>query len=313
MISVGKYPRISMKQARAKQREFMDMLEQGVNPSVHKQSQKIKMATQKTFKAVALEWHTKHNNHGNARHNKLTLQRLEKYLFPTIGKIPLIDIEAPMLFNLIEAIQDQGYIETGKRVNSCCSMICRYGVAKGYCQRDLTQDYRGMLKNAKVKHMPTLVDSSDIGELLNDIDGYNGTIIVKTALIISAYVFVRPSELAKSKWEYINFDTSHWLIPAQLMKMRRDHLIPIPRQVTALLKALQPITGNDEYIFPNDKALTKAMHSETVNKALRRIEDGKYIGRMVSHGFRGMASTILNEHRFRPDIIEKRVITESGV
>jgi integrase len=269
MISLGKYPQISMKQAKAKQREYLEQ--------------------------------------GNDRHNKLVLRRLEKYLFPAVGKILLKDIEAPMLFNLIEGIQDQGYIETGKRVNSCCSMIFRYGVAKGYCSRDVTQDYKGMLKSAKPQHMPTLTDKEEIGELLRDMDNYHGTIIVKTALLISAYVFVRPSELANSKWSYIDFEKSHWLIPAKYMKMKRDHLIPFPHQVKTLLEALIPITGNGDYLFPNEKDQEKPMHSETVNKTLRRIKGGKYIDRMVSHGFRGMASTILNENKFRGDVVEKQL------
>jgi integrase len=171
----------------------MDMLDKGINPSSHKQTQKIKLATEKTFKEVALDWHTKHYQQGNDRHNKLILRRLEMYLFPVIGKVPLKDIEAPMLFNLIESIQDLGYLEVGKRVNSCCSMIFRYGVAKGHCSRDITQDYKGMLKNGKTKHMPTLTDEDEIAQLLRDIDTYYGTMIVKVALVVSAYVFVRPS------------------------------------------------------------------------------------------------------------------------
>jgi integrase len=307
MVSLGKYPQISMKQAKSKQREYMDMLEQGINPSAHKQTQKIKLATERPFREVALDWHAKHYQHSNDRHNKLVLRRLEKYLFPLVGKIPLKDIEAPMLFNIIESIQDLGYVETGKRVNSCCSMIFRYGVAKGYCNRDVTQDYKGMLKTAKTKNMPTLTDEDDIGELLRDMDEYHGTIIVKSALIISAYIFVRPSELAHSRWEYIDFESSEWLIPAKYMKMRRDHLIPFPTQVKAILESLLPISGDGEYIFPNEKDPSQPMNSETVNKTLRRIKKGKYIGRMVSHGFRGMASTILNENKFRSDVIEKQL------
>jgi integrase len=307
MISLGKYPQISMKQAKAKQREYLDMLEQGVNPSVHKQTQKIKMATEKNFRSVAIEWHNKHYQQGNQRHRQLVLRRLEKYLFPKVGGIPLKDIEAPMLFNIIESIQDLGFIETGKRVNSVCSMVFRYGVAKGYCTRDVTQDYKGMLKSAKPQHMPTLTDKDEIGELLRDMEDYHGTIIVKTALLISAYIFVRPNELVNSKWEYIDFENSQWLIPAEFMKMKRDHLIPFPRQVASLLKALFPVSGHGEYIFPNEKDFSRPMHSETVNKTLRRIQHGKYIGRMVSHGFRGMASTILNENKFRPDVVEKQL------
>lgn len=307
MISLGKYPLITLKQAKSKQREYLDMLDKGVNPSAFKHTQKTQQAAERDFQTVALEWHAKHYQHSNDRHNRLVLRRLEKYLFPEIGRILLKDIEAPMLYNLIESIQDLGFIETGKRVNSCCSMIFRYGVAKGYCSRDVTQDYRGMLKTAAPKHMPTLTTQAEIAELLKDIDAYQGTLVVKIAVLISAYVFVRPSELASSKWEYIDFDKSHWLIPSELMKMKRDHLIPFPRQVADLLQMLHPITSSSEYIFPNDKDASKPMHSETVNKTLRRIENGKYVNRMVSHGFRGMASTILNENKFRGEVIEKQL------
>lgn len=307
MISIGKYPQISLKDAKQRQRDYQDMLEQGINPSTFKQTQKIQQAKEKDFRTIALEWHAKHYHASNDRHTRLVLRRLEKYLFPTIGRLPLKDIDAPTLFNLMESIQDLGYIETGKRVNACCSMIFRYGVAKGYCTRDITQDYRGMLKTAPNKHMPTLTDESDIAELLEDMEAYEGTIVVKTALMISAYVFVRPSELASSKWSFIDFEQSHWLIPAELMKMKRDHLIPFPTQVRELLIQLYKVTGRGEYIFPNEKDPSKPMHSETVNKTLRRIQNGKYINRMVSHGFRGMASTILNEHGFRGEVIEKQL------
>ncbi|CAC9619615.1 hypothetical protein [uncultured Gammaproteobacteria bacterium] len=165
-------------------------------------------------------------------------------------------------------------------------MIFRYGVAKGYCSRDVTQDYKGMLKTKKSKHMPTLTDHSEISELLQDIESYQGTHKVKYALQISAYIFVRPIDLVNSKWEYIDFENSQWIIPAKYMKMKRDHLIPITKQVKTLLELLLPIISNSAYIFPSDKNTDKSMHSETVNKAIRRIDNGKYVGRMVLHGFR---------------------------
>lgn len=307
MISVGKYPQVSIKDAKTKQRNYLDMLDKGINPSSHKQTQKIKLATEKQFLEVALEWHARRYTGGNARYVKLIIQQLEKYIFPVIGKIPVKDLEAPMLYNIMEKIQDAGFLETGKKVNSYCSLIFRYGVAKGYCTRDITQDYKGMLKNGKTKHMPTLTDSSEIAQLLKDMQNFNGSIILKSALLISAYIFVRPSELVNSKWKYIDFENSQWLIPSKYMKMKRDHLIPIPFQVKEILESLLPITGDYCYIFPSPRDYNKPQHSEAVNNALRRIEAGKYKGRMVSHGFRGMASTILNENKFKSDAIEKQL------
>jgi integrase len=241
------------------------------------------------------------------RYNRLVLRRLENHAFPKIGQLPIKSIDAPMLFNIIESIQRTGHIITGKRVNGLCSMVFRYGVAKGYCSRDITQDYRGMLKTALTTHLPSLTEPKDVGEFLTDLRAYNGKVILKTAMLISPYVFLRPSELVCSKWAYIDLEAAQWLIPAQDMKMNRDHLIPFPKQIGKLLETLLPITGHCEYIFPNEKDYTKPMHSENVNKAIRRIEHGKYIGKIVSHGFRSMASTILNENKFRADVIEKQL------
>ncbi len=307
MISVGKYPQVSIKEARATQREYADLLQQGINPSTYKRTQKVQQATEKTFKEVAEEWYANKYDEKNSRYNKLVYRRLELHAYPKIGQLPIKSIDAPMLFNFIEAIQTTGHVVTGKRVNGVCSMVFRYGVAKGYCQRDLTQDYRGMLRTAQTIHLPSLTDPSQVGEFLRDLKGYNGTMTLKTAMLISPYVFLRPAELAASKWEYIDFEKNHWLIPAEDMKMSRDHLIPFPTQVRELLMKLYPVTGHSDFIFMHERDVNKSMHRENVNKAMRRIEDGKYIGRIVSHGFRSMASTLLNENKFRPDIIEKQL------
>ena len=215
-----------------------------------------------------------------------------------------------MLFNIIEKIQEDGKYETGKCINTLCSMIFRYGVAKGYCDQDITQHYRGMLKSVKVTHLATLTDPKEIGKLLKDIQAYNGKIVVKTALSIVPNVFLRPNELANSQWEFVDFESSQWFIPPEFMKMKREHLIPMPTQVIQLLKSPHPITGNSKYIFPNDRDSSKPMGSQTINQVLKRLENGKYKGCIVSHGFRSMASTILNENKFRSDVIEKQLAHE---
>ena len=312
MISVGKYPQISMKQAREKQQEYHELLEQGINPSTSKKLEKIQQNNDNSFHSVALEWFSNNYEASNPKHKKNILRRLESYVFPVIGRLPIKDIKAPMLFNIIESIQQNGYIETGKRVNGICSQVFRYGVAKGYCEQDVTQHYQGMLKTAKGNHLPTLTNPAEIGELLRDMQEYHGKVVVKTALLISPYIFVRPNELVNSQWEYIDFEKSHWLIPAEFMKMKRDHLIPFPKQVEALLQELHPITGRSKYVFPSDRDDAKPMNAQTVNTTLKRLKDEKYKGRIVSHGFRGMASTILNENKFRSDVIEKQLAHQEG-
>ncbi len=307
MISLGKYPQISMKEAKSKQRSCLELLDKGINPSTHKKVQKAKQATEKTFREVAKEWHERHYTNSPEKYKNLVWKRLEKHIFPKIGDLPIKTIEAPMLFNVIENIQVKGNIATGQTVNSYCSMTFRYGVAKGYCNRDLTQDYKGMLKTASKVHMPTLTDIDEIAEFLDDIYHYEGTIATQIALMLSAYVFLRPSELAQSEWSFIDWEKSQWTIPAELMKMNREHVIPFPKQVKELLLQLKPITGHQRFLFPARRKIDSPMNSETVNKAIRRIDNGKYVGRMVSHGFRGMASTILNENKFRYDVIERQL------
>lgn len=307
MISLGKYPQISMKEAKSKQRNCLEMLDKGINPSTHKKVQKAKQATEKSFKEVILEWYDRHYTDSHPRYKKLVKRRLETYIYPKLGDLPIKSLEAPMLFNVIEHIQSKGHIATGKALNSYCSMTFRYGVAKGYCTRDLTQDYKGMLKTATEKHMPTLTDSDEIAEFMYDIYHYNGTVMTQIALMLSAYVFVRPSELVNSEWSFIDWEQSQWTIPAEVMKMNREHVIPFPKQVRELLLQLKPLTGHQKYLFPASRKPNAPMNSETVNKAIRRIDNGKYIGRMVSHGFRGMASTILNENKFRYDVIERQL------
>lgn len=307
MISMGKYPQVTMKQARTQLEQYQELLNQDINPATYKKTKTSEKKAEKTFKEVALEWHRKKYKGVQSRYNDLVIARLENHAFPVIGNVPIKSIDAPMMYNLIEAVQDTGKIQTGKRVNGICSMIFRHGVVKGYCTRDVTQDYKGQIETAKSKHLPTLTNTDEIAEFLQDIQNYNGKIISKTALQISPYVFLRPGELALSKWEFIDFEKNHWLIPAECMKMNREHLVPFPKQVRKLLRLLQAVTGESEYIFPSEKDSTKTMNSETVNKAIRRMENGKYIGRMVSHGFRGMASTILNENKFRSDVIERQL------
>ena len=310
LLSLGKYPATTIKIAKAKHREYLNLIDDGINPSTKKHVEKLKLSNSKTFGEVAEVWFKNRYKVASVNGKKAVYLRLHKHLIPKIGKLPIEQIEAPLLFNLIENIQESGLVETGNRLNSTASMIFRYGVAKGYCKRDITGDYRGMLKSAKVKHMPSLTKNEDITELLRDIDTYDknfGTKKVKYGLQIISYIFVRASELVNSKWEYIDFDKNEWIIPAEFMKMKRDHLIPISAQVRELLLKLQPITGHSEYIFPNDKDDARAMCAESLNKGIRRIDGGKYIGKMVTHGFRSMASTILNEHTFRSDVIEKQL------
>ncbi len=307
LISVGKYPQVSLRGARDTLQKYLDLLDDGINPSSYKKGKVEQKKAEKSFRDVAIDWLENKYRGKNQKYREITFSRLENYVYPVIGDASIKHIKAPTVYNLLEEIQLAGKVATGLKVNTIISMIFRYGVAKGHCDRDITQDYKGTLDTSRSKHLPTLTEPSDIAELLKDIQNYEGSFTVTTALKISPYVFLRPRELAISKWEFIDFDKGLWLIPAEYMKMNRDHLIPMPVQVIELLQSLYPVTGHGDYIFPSERKLDKTMNPESVNKAIRRIDNGKYIGRMVAHGFRGMASTILNESgKFRSDVIEKQ-------
>jgi integrase len=313
LISAGKYPQTTLRNARDVLQNYLDLLDQGINPSSHKKEKVEQKKAEKSFEDVAVEWLEKKYRGKNEKYRQITFARLENYIYPVIGDASIKSIKASTIYNLLEKIQQSGKVATGQKINSICSMIFKYGVAKGYCNRDVTQDYKGTLDTPRSKHLPTLTEPTDIAELLRDIQSYEGSFTVTTALKISPYVFLRPRELAVSKWEYIDFKKGLWIIPAEFMKMNRDHLVPISTQVRDLLESIYPVTGHGEYIFPSERSLEKTMHPESVNKAIRRIDNGKYIGRMVAHGFRGMASTILNESgKFRSDVIEKQLAHQEG-
>jgi len=313
LISVGKYPQVSLRDARDTLQKYLNLLDDGVNPSSYKKGIMEQKKAEKSFKDVAIEWLENKYRGKNQKYREITFSRLENYVYPVIGDASIKHIKAPTVYNLLEEIQLAGKVATGLKINTIISMIFRYGVAKGYCDRDITQDYKGTLDTSRSKHLPALTEPSDIAELLKDIQNYEGSFTVTTALKISPYVFLRPRELAISKWEFIDFEKGHWLIPAECMKMNRDHLIPMPTQVIELLQSIYPVTGHGEYIFPSERKLDKTMNPESVNKAIRRIDNGKYIGRMVAHGFRGMASTTLNESgKFRSDVIEKQLAHQEG-
>jgi len=306
-LALGVYPEVSLKEAREKRDEARRLVRDGIDPSAVKKSKKLQLVAEKsnTFKAVAIEWYEKMKSKWSADHADRKWHYLEKDAFPTFAETPLKDISAREILQLLEKIQCRGAIDVAHRVKGICGEVFRHGVYTGRCDRDPTQDIKGVLIPKRNKHMATITDPKKVGELLRAIDGYQGDYTTQLALKLAPYVMLRPGEIRHAEWSEVDFDRKQWKIPADKMKMNRPHIIPLSQQVVEILKTIEPITGQDKYIFPSLRSKDRPMSENTLNAALRRL--GFVKEEMTSHGFRGMASTLLHEHSFKSDVIEAQL------
>ena len=306
-LALGVYPEISLKEAREKRDEARKLIDANIDPIEHKKSQQLKLITDanNTFKAVAIEWYEKFKGKWSESHARRKWHFFEKDVFPTFGNTPIKNISAQELLALLTKIQSRGAIDIGHRVRSVCGEVFRYGIYTGRCDRDPSQDLRGVLIPQRNKHMATITDPQQVGELLRAIDGYEGHIVTKYALQLTPYVMLRPAELRHAEWSEIDLENKQWKISADKMKMRRPHIIPLANQVITIFTAMQPITGREKYVFPSVRSNARPMSENTITAALRRM--GYTKEEMTAHGFRGMASTLLHENSFESAIIEAQL------
>jgi integrase len=243
---------------------------------------------------------------GRARVTLAKKQWLLDFAYPTFGNRPVAEISARDLLALLRQIEGRGLYETARRLRSTCGMVFRYAIATGRADRDPSMDLRGALTTPQVSHRPTIVDPKSIGALLRAIDGFDGQPTTRAALRLAAYVFARPGELRQAEWKEFDLDAAIWSIPAEKMKMRRPHRIPLARQSLAILRELHEITGNGRWLFPSVRSFARPISENTLNAALRRL--GYSSEEMCTHGFRSMASSRLNEMgRWNPDAIERQL------
>ncbi len=307
-LSLGTVPEVSLKEARKKRDEARSILEGGVDPSYYRTS--AKASGDDSFEAVAREWYEKFRGQWAESHAVKTLGRLEKDLLPWVGSRPIDAIEPPELLRIFRRVENRGALETAHRIQQIVSRVFRYGVATGRCVRDPTTDLRGALPPARSGHFATITDPKKIGALLRAIDGYQGSLISRCALQLAPLVFVRPGELRQAEWTEIRLDRAEWRIPAVKMKMKRDHIVPLSEQAIHILEEIQPLTGNQKYVFPSALTTGRPMSENTVNSALRRL--GYTKGEITGHGFRSMASTLLNENGWNRDAIERQLAHVEG-
>lgn len=306
-LALGVYPAVKLAEAREKRDDARKMIANGIDPGqVRKVQKSIQIEqTENSFEAIAREWHGKYSSKWADSHAKKIIRRLELYIFPWLGSRPIAEITPPELLAILRRIESQGILETAHRAQQNSGQVFRYAIATGRAERDPSVDLRGALTPAKHVRMATITEPKKIGELLRAIDGYEGTSVAKCALKLAPLVFVRPGELRHAEWVEIDLDAAEWRIPAEKMKMKDPHIVPLSSQAVEVLCEIIPITGKGQYVFPSVRTNSRPMSENTVLAALRRMGFTKE--EMSGHGFRAMASTVLHEQGWPSDIIERQL------
>ncbi len=306
MLSFGTYPDVSLVLARKRRDEARRLLAQGIDPGAARKCEKSEARQEEeTFELVAREWLAKASPAWSKNHTAAVLGRIEADLFPWLGNRPIMGITTPELLAVIRRIESRGAIDIAHRVHQYATKIFQFAVSTGRAERNPAMDLKGALTVAKVKHHSSLTDPKDVSQLLRAIDGYTGHFVTQSALRIAPLLFVRPGELRHAEWREIDLDAGEWRIPGPKMKMREQHIVPLSRQAVEVLRELHPLTGSGKYVFPSVRTPARPMSENTVNAALRRM--GYTKDEMTGHGFRSMASTILNEQGWNRDAIERQL------
>ncbi len=308
LLALGSYPQITLADARQRREDAKKLLANGVDPGEAKKAKKAAQGEQdaNSFEVIAREWHSKFAHMWVASHAQHKLERLEKNVFPWIGKRPIKEITAPDVLAVLRRMESRKILDTAHRVRFECSSIFRYAIATGRTDRDPVADLKGALPPVKGGHHAAPTDPKEVAPLLRAIDGFTGSYVVKCALQLAPLLFVRPGELRAAEWSEIDLDTAEWNIPAEKMKMKAAHLVPLCKQAVAILKDLYPLTGHSKYVFPCHRSPLRCMSENAVNAGLRRMGFEK--SEITGHGFRAMARTILDEVlEIRPDFIEHQL------
>lgn len=304
-LALGAYPRVSLAEAREKALESKKLLDVGTDPAAVRKARKAEaQATAETFESLALEWFERFRHTFTAKHGDVILARLRKDVFPWLGHRPVREITPPEILAVVRRVESRGAAETARRELQKIGQIMRFGVATGMAERDPTADLRGAVPPPQKRNFAALTNAKDVRELLIAIDGYQGHHVTRCALRLAPLVFVRPGELRHAEWAEIDLEAAQWVIAAEKMKMRRPHVVPLSTQALGILDELRPLTGHGQHLFPGNRP-GKVMSENTLNAALRYL--GFSREQMTAHGFRAMASTILNEQGWPPDVIEAQL------
>lgn len=307
VLAIGKYPSISLGEARERREQAKRLLVNGKDPSEVKQAQKLeaKQLAANTFEAVAREWHKKRVSKWTEKTGNRNIRILERNIFPYIGNSAIANVSSQSLLDALQKMENRGVVDTAHRALQLCGEVFRYAIATGRAQADLSLVLRGALAPTKEKHHASITDPKKIGELLRDLYDYQGAYLTRQALKLAPLLFVRPGELRTAEWEDFDLETAEWRLPAAKMKMRGLHIVPLSRQAVEILRELQLHTDQGKYLFPGVRTTDRPMSENTINAALRRLGYSK--DEMTGHGFRSMASTILHEQGWPHEAIERQL------
>ena len=304
----GVYPEISLKQAREKRADARKLVSQGKDPALEKKKQKAlhQKNNTNTFEAIAREWHTTNKSKWSQRYAEGIIKRLETYIFPEIGNYPITEIEPPILLQAIRKIENRPAIEIAKRQLQKCGEVFRYAIACGKAIRDPSSDIKEALKTQKTTHYPAL-DVKELPEFLNVLNRNDARLYKSTqhAIKLIMLTFVRTSELINARWDEIDFEAKEWVIPAERMKMRKEHVVPLSRQAIEILLDQKQIAGHWPLVFPSSVRPKQSISNNTILGAIKRMG---YQGRMTGHGFRALAmSTIKQELGYRHEVVDRQL------
>lgn len=304
-LAFGVYPEVSLAEARDKREAAKKVLAAGNDPGEVKKAEKIaqKLGFENTFEAIAREWHQVRADRWSLRYREEIINTFEKDVFPYIGKRPIAEIKPMELLETLRRMEKRGALEKMRKVRQRCGEVFRHAIVTGRAEYNPAPDLATALATPKKKHFPFLT-AEELPHFLKDLAGYTGSIITKTATQIIMLTGVRTQELRFARWEDINFEKRLWEIPAEVMKMKRPHIVPMSDQVIALFESLKPITGLYPLVFIGRNDRTKPISKESINQVIELLG---YKGRLTGHGFRHTMSTILHEEGFNSAWIETQL------
>lgn len=311
-IALGSYPEVGLAEARHKREDARRKLGDGIDPLAERKQEKLIAAfnAANSFGDLAKEYIDKMVREGRAETTTTKANWLLEQLAPICSR-PVAELKPVEVLEALKRIEAKGKYETARRCRSFASRVFRYAVATGRAETDPTSVLRGALVTPKTTHHAAILDRSAVGELLRSIDAYSGHLVTRIAMQVAPHVMARPGELRQADWQEFDLAKAVWTIPPERMKMRRPHAIPLSRQVVALLKQLDELTGPDGFVFPAFHTSRRPLSENTVNQAFRRMGYG--VGEVTAHGLRTTASTLLNESgKWSPDAIERSLAHADG-
>lgn len=305
-LALGTYPDVSLQDARERRDAARKLLATAADPGAQRKAEKLARAEAgaNTFEALAREWMATRGKEWTESYASKTKSALERHAFPSIGAKPITEITAPELLALLRAIEQRGTVDMAHRIQQHCGAVFRFAIASGRASSDPVPSLKGALATVKQEHYAALTDPAEFAELLRAIENYRGEVTTKTAMQLLALTFQRTKEVRFAEWSQFDLQGALWRIPAEVMKMCEAHIVPLSRQAIVVLEGLKPVTGQGRLVFPSATSRERPISENTVVYALGRMG---YKGRMTGHGFRSVASTLLNEQGYRHDVIERQL------